>query len=54
MAKKELFIHKESWNTRFGKSERTVVRDQNGKFVDNVSKRQQKSGKRELPYEVAN
>jgi len=54
MAKKELFIHKESWNTRFGKSERTVVRDQNGKFVDNVSKRQQKLGQRELPYEVAN
>jgi len=52
MAKKELFIHKETWNTRFGQSERAVVRDQNGKFVDNASKRQLDNGKRDFPYEI--
>jgi hypothetical protein len=52
MAKKQLFIHKEMWNTRFGQSERAVVRDQNGKFVDNASKRQLNSGEREFPYEI--
>jgi hypothetical protein len=52
MAKK-LFIAQEKWNTRFGKSDRVVVRDANGHFVDNVSKRQMKNGERELPYEVA-
>ena len=52
MAKK-LFIAQEKWNTRFGKSDRVVVRDARGHFVDNVSKRQMKNGERELPYEVA-
>lgn len=41
MAKK--FIYEETWNTRFGKSPRTVVRE-NGRFVSNKSKRQLKSG----------
>jgi len=49
MAKK-LFIAEEKWNTRFGKSSRVVVRDANGHFVDNVSKKQMKTGERELPY----
>ena len=49
MAKK-LFIAEEKWNTRFGKSQRVVVRDANGHFVDNVSKKQMKTGERELPY----
>lgn len=49
MAKK-LFIAEEKWNTRFGKSQRVVVRDANGHFVDNVSKKQMKNGERELPY----
>lgn len=49
MAKK-LFIAEEKWNTRFGKSARVVVRDAKGHFVDNVSKRQMKTGERELPY----
>ena len=49
MAKK-LFIAEEKWMTRFGKSDRLVVRDANGHFVDNVSKRQMKTGERELPY----
>ena len=47
---KALFIAQEKWNTRFGKSDRVVVRDANGHFVDNVSKRQIKTGERELPY----
>jgi hypothetical protein len=46
---KELFIYQENWNTRYGKSPRIVVREQ-GRFVDNVSKRQIKTGERELPY----
>ena len=41
MAKKSsattpVFNYLETWNTRFGKSERVVTR-QNGKFVTNVS-----------------
>lgn len=52
MAKKtELFIAEEKWATRFGKSDRVVVRDAKGHFVDNVSERQMKKGERELPYE---
>jgi hypothetical protein len=27
----------EKWDTRFGQSERVVIRDENGKFVDNTS-----------------
>lgn len=27
----------EKWETRFGTSERVVIRDENGKFVDNTS-----------------
>jgi hypothetical protein len=27
----------EKWDTRFGQSERIVIRDENGKFVSNVS-----------------
>ena len=27
----------EKWATRYGTSERVVIRDANGKFVDNVS-----------------
>ena len=27
----------EKWATRYGTSERVVIRDENGKFVDNVS-----------------
>ena len=50
MAKK-LFMHEENWNTRFGKSARVVVRDANGKFVDNKSKRQLRNGE-ELGYSV--
>lgn len=50
MAKK-LFIAQEKWNTRFGKSDRVVVRDANGHFVDNKSKRQIKNGE-ELGYTV--
>jgi hypothetical protein len=46
---KELFIYQENWNTRYGKSPRIVVRNQ-GRFVDNVSKRQMKAGERQLPY----
>ena len=30
------FAYLESWDTRFGKSERVVIREQ-GRFVDNVS-----------------
>lgn len=45
MAKqKELFISNEKWATRFGKSDRVVVRDAKGHFVDNKSKRQLKAG----------
>lgn len=51
MAKK-LTIGTEKWNTRFGKSERVVVRDAKGHFVDNVSKRQMKNKERELPYKA--
>lgn len=34
---KRTYSYLESWDTRFGKSERVVIRDENGKFVDNVS-----------------
>lgn len=39
MAKKNIrkYSYLETWNTRFGASERVVIRDANGKFVDNVS-----------------
>ena len=40
MAKKEkikTYAYLEQWDTRFGKSDRVVIRNQNGKFVDNVS-----------------
>ena len=50
MAKK-LFIAEEKWNTRFGKSNRVVVRDANGHFVDNKSKKQIRNGE-ELGYAV--
>jgi hypothetical protein len=50
MAKK-LFIAEEKWNTRFGKSSRVVVRDANGHFVDNKSKKQIRNGE-ELGYAV--
>jgi hypothetical protein len=50
MAKK-LYLSEEKWNTRFGKSNRVVVRDAKGHFVDNKSKRQLKSGE-ELGYTV--
>lgn len=52
MAKKtELFMSEEKWATRFGKSDRVVIRDAKGHFVDNASKRQLKQGERDLPYE---
>jgi hypothetical protein len=35
MAKK--FTYLEQWNTRFGKQERVVVRDENGKFIDSAN-----------------
>jgi hypothetical protein len=47
---KSVFIYDEKWATRFGKSPRLVVRDANGRFVDNASKRQLKNGERELGY----
>ena len=31
------FTYLEKWDTRFGQSERVVVRNGNGRFVDNVS-----------------
>ena len=31
------FSYLETWYTRFGESDRVVIRDANGKFVDNVS-----------------
>lgn len=31
------YAYLEKWDTRFGTSERVVIRDANGKFVDNVS-----------------
>lgn len=38
MAKKvKTYPYLEQWDTRFGLSERIVIRDANGKFVDNVS-----------------
>lgn len=39
MAKKNTrkFSYLEKWDTRYGMSDRVVIRDANGKFVDNVS-----------------
>jgi hypothetical protein len=39
MAKKSIkkFPYLEQWNTRYGLSDRVVIRDENGKFVDNTS-----------------
>mgnify|MGYP006284738949 FL=1 len=34
---KSTFAYLEKWYTRFGESDRVVIRDGNGKFVDNVS-----------------
>lgn len=31
------YAYLEKWDTRFGQSERVVIRDANGKFIDNVS-----------------
>ncbi len=31
------FSYLEKWYTRFGESDRVVIRDSNGKFVDNIS-----------------
>jgi hypothetical protein len=35
--KKREFSYLEKWDTRFGKSERVVIRNGYGHFVDNVS-----------------
>ena len=40
---KNTFEYRETWNTRFGPSKRVVFREQ-GRFVDNVSIRQIKTG----------
>jgi hypothetical protein len=32
-----VFRYLETWDTRFGKSQRIVTRDKNGKFLDTVS-----------------
>lgn len=39
MAKRNIakYAYLEKWDTRFGTSERVVIRDANGHFVDNVS-----------------
>ena len=37
MAKFRKYTYLETWNTRFGKQERVVIRDENGKFVDSVN-----------------
>jgi hypothetical protein len=39
------FSYLETWNTRYGKSQRVVIR-QDGKFVDNVSLTALKRGQR--------
>lgn len=31
------YSYLETWETRFGKQERVVIRDANGKFVDSVN-----------------
>ena len=31
------YTYLEQWDTRFGKQERVVIRDANGKFVDSVN-----------------
>ncbi len=40
---KNTFEYRETWQTRFGPSKRVVFREQ-GRFVDNVSIRQIKTG----------
>lgn len=35
----------EKWDTRFGESERVVIRDENGKFIDNTSLTALRKGK---------
>lgn len=45
------YIYDETWNTRYGKSTRKVVREQ-GRFVSNKSKRQLKAGE-DLGYSVS-
>ena len=48
MAKKpaaKTYSYLEQWDTRFGKSERVVIR-QNGKFVDNISLSALKKGQK--------
>lgn len=42
MAAAKKYIYQETWNTRYGKSQRVVVRE-NGRFVDNKSKKQIKN-----------
>jgi hypothetical protein len=37
MAKAKKFTYLEQWNTRFGKQERVVIRDENGKFIDSAN-----------------
>lgn len=37
MAKRQKFTYLETWDTRFGRQERVVIRDQFGKFVDSVN-----------------
>lgn len=39
MAKKSIkkFPYLEQWDTRYGKSDRVVIRDEKGHFVDNTS-----------------
>lgn len=43
MAKSQKFIYQETWETRYGKSPRTVVRER-GRFVQNKSKNQIRKG----------
>jgi hypothetical protein len=47
---KNIFMYEEKWDTRYGTSPRVVIRDAKGRFVDNVSKRQIRTGERELNY----
>lgn len=39
MSKKNIakYAYLEKWDTRFGQSERVVIRNANGQFIDNVS-----------------
>jgi len=43
--KMKMYSYLEKWDTRYGQSERVVVRDANGKFVDNISLTALKSAK---------